>query len=421
LEVVPSVINKPSFMMPDTSGGQRILVINSGSSSIKYQLLRLPDEHLIAHGVLEDIGGSHSRFVLHRPDTRQPVCQHIMPIMDHCAAFRIMIQALGEFLNKKDEQGLAAIAHRVVHGGNRFVEPTLIDRTMLEALEGLSILAPLHNPANVQGIKDCLALFPGIPQVAVFDTAFHRTLPDYAYRYAIPDAWYRTYGIRRYGFHGCSHRYVAQKAAAYLNRPLAELNLITLHLGNGASVSAVEKGCCIDTSMGFTPLEGLMMGSRCGDIDASIPLYVQQISQLSADEVQTLLNYEAGLKGLAGTNDVRELLYREEQGDKNAALALAAYVYRIRKYIGAYSAVLGRLDVLVFTGGVGENAPDIRSRCCRNLDNLGIRIDAALNSAPINAGAAISSSDQFVQILVIPTNEELQIAYETWALLNSTN
>ncbi|MGR9115123.1 MAG: acetate/propionate family kinase [Gammaproteobacteria bacterium] len=390
----------------------RILVINSGSSSVKYQLLSLPAERVIAQGLVDDIGGGHSRHIRSGANISDSTVTGA--ISDHDRAFRIILQALSEPLHGRP---LAAIGHRVVHGGERFVEPTRIDRHVLAEINDLSVLAPLHNPGNVLGIRICLELFPEVPQVAVFDTTFHRTLPDYAYRYAIPDSWYRDYGIRRYGFHGSSHRYVAQKAAEFLKRPLAELNLITLHLGNGASVSAIENGRCVDTSMGFTPLEGLVMGSRCGDIDASIPLYIQQVGALSPEQVHGVLNHQAGLKGLAGTNDVRELLSRDERGDEAAALALAAYVYRIRKYIGAYSAVLGRLDALVFTGGVGEHAPKIRSRCCRNLELLGITIDDALNNEPVVPVAVVSRGGRPVRVLVICTNEELQIAYDAQSLL----
>lgn len=402
------------------AGEDRILVINSGSSSVKYQLLTLPGERVIARGFVEDIGGPHCRHVANGPGVTPPSLKAgpAEAIPDHYQAFDVIMRALTERLDGQGDRVLTAIGHRVVHGGERFVEPTPIDPAVLAEIEGLSALAPLHNPGNVLGIKVCLALFPAIPQVAVFDTAFHRTLPDYAYRYAIPEAWYRQYGIRRYGFHGSSHRFVAQKAAEFLHRPLTELNLITLHLGNGASVSAIEKGACVDTSMGFTPLEGLVMGSRCGDIDASIPLYLQQVGRLSTEQVHEALNHRAGLRGLAGTNDVRELLLRERRGDEAANLALAAYVYRIRKYIGAYAAVLGRLDAIVFTGGVGENAPEIRSRCCVNLERQGIGLDDALNDRSIGSMASVGDSGKPVQVLVIRTNEELQIAHETRALLH---
>lgn len=397
-----------------------ILVINSGSSSIKYQLLSLPTESLIAHGMVENIGGDHSRhkiFKTHISD-QEPEFKRDITIANHTEGFKLILQLLTEFLSSQKSQPLSAVGHRVVHGGELFVEPTLIDATVLEAIDRLSNLAPLHNPANVLGINVCLDLFPDIPHVAVFDTAFHQTIPDYAYRYAIPEHWYRDFGIRRYGFHGSSHRFVAQKVAAFLNRPLTELNLITLHLGNGASISALENGVCIDTSMGFTPLEGLIMGTRCGDIDASIPLYVQQVGRLSHDEVEHALNFDSGLKGLAGTNDVRELLSRNEEGDESAGLALETYSYRIRKYIGAYSAILGRVDAIVFTGGIGENSTEIRSRCCRQLQKLGISIDPTLNHQPVHSLAVINRTGEPVKIFVIRTNEELQIAHDVWSLLH---
>lgn len=398
------------------AGEDLILVINSGSSSVKYQLLTLPAERLLAHGIVEDIGGTHSRHLCDDADWDESDRRQV--IADHETAFRIIAGYLTERLNSSDQDTLTAIGHRVVHGGERFVEPVAVDRSVLAEIDHLAVLAPLHNPANVLGIKVCLDLFPNIPQIAVFDTAFHRTLPDHVYRYAVPESWYRDYGIRRYGFHGSSHRYVAQKAAEFLRRPLSSLNLITLHLGNGASVCAIGNGHCVDTSMGFTPLEGLVMGSRCGDLDASVPLYVQQVGHLSAEAVGDLLNHQAGLKGLAGTNDVRELLIGEAQGDSAAALALAAYVYRIKKYIGAYAAVLGRVDALVFTGGVGENAPVIRSRCCDRLDGLGIKIDEDLNQQALASVAEIGAAAAPVKLLAIRTNEELQIAYEVRALLS---
>ena len=401
------------------SGDDLILVINSGSSSIKYRLLALPSERVILHGVVDDIGGPRSRHVWHSAESTEQsaATESSQPISNHYQALAAILWTLEKWLNADDGRPLSAIGHRVVHGGERFVEPSLIDRTVVAAIENLSVLAPLHNPSNVLGIRACMELFPAIPQVAVFDTAFHRTIPDYAYRYAIPDVWYRDYGVRRYGFHGTSHRYVAQKAAEFLRRPLSELNLITLHLGNGASISAIENGVCVDTSMGFTPLEGLIMGSRCGDIDASIPLFVQQAGRLSPEAVHEILNHQAGLKGLAGTNDIRALLSRSRQGDEVAGLALAAYVYRVRKYVGAYSAVLGRLDGIVFTGGVGENASEIRRRCCRKLENLGITIDDERNARLVDSMASVGIVGGAVPVLVIRTNEELQIAHEVRGLL----
>lgn len=406
-------------MKRDQSVQDRILVINSGSSSIKYQLLVLPGERVVAHGVVENIGGAHSRHIDYTAGKQQPPRIRAIPIANHQQALSLISEFLADTVGRRQDRFLTAIGHRVVHGGESFIAPTLLEPSVVAAIDRLSVLAPLHNPANVQGMRVCLALFPEVPQVAVFDTAFHRTLPDYAYRYAVPRAWYRDYGIRRYGFHGTSHRFVAQAAAAVIKRPLAELNLITLHLGNGASVSAIENGECIDTSMGFTPAEGLIMGSRCGDIDATIPLYMQRAGGLNASEVDEVLNRQAGLTGLAGTNDVRGLLKRETQGDRDAALALAAYVYRIRKYIGAYAAALGRVDALVFTGGVGENSAQIRSRCCRKLQLLGIVLDETRNNRTVDSVARINVTEQPVQVLVIRTNEELQIAGEVRTLLNA--
>ncbi|MEX2208279.1 MAG: acetate kinase [Myxococcota bacterium] len=312
-----------------------------------------------------------------------------------------------------------AIGHRVVHGGERFREPTLVDAGVCRAIGELARLAPLHNPANLLGIEACLEAYPGVPQVAVFDTAFHHTLAPRAFRYAVPEDWYRL-GVRRYGFHGTSHGYVAERAAALLGRPLASLNLITLHLGNGASAAAIENGRCVDTSMGFTPLEGLVMGSRSGDLDPAVPLFVQRAQGLSADALEATLNQESGLRGLCGTNDVREILARETRGDERARLALEIYAYRIRKCIGAYTAVLDRVDALVFTGGVGENAARVRELACAGLARLGIALDAQRNREGAGEACEIGSLGSPVRVLVVRTDEELQIARETLATVRAS-
>jgi acetate kinase len=278
-------------------------------------------------------------------------------------------------------------------------------------------LAPLHNPANLTGIEICRKTFPSVPQVAVFDTAFHQTMPSRAFRYAVPETWYNRHGIRRYGFHGSSHRYVASRAAGYLQRPVEELKLITLHLGNGASAAAIQYGRSIDTSMGFTPLEGLVMGTRCGDLDAAIPLHLENVLGQSADELEEALNRDSGLKGLCGSNDLREVLAGEQAGDERARLALDIYCYRIRKYIGAYFVALDGLDALIFTGGVGENAPLIRWRVCKGLDKLGIAIDPEANDRILEEISDIGCSGHSVRVLAVRTNEELQIARETLSVL----
>jgi len=369
-----------------------VLVVNSGSSTVKYQVLAAETGRVVA-GSVEEVSGQ-----------------------GHREAFDRIAAAVRQGTSIGAGQ-LAAIGHRVVHGGERFRAPVRIDAAVCEAIRSLAVLAPLHNPANLLGIEVCLEAFPGVPQVAVFDTAFHQTLPPHAFRYAVPEAWYRELGVRRYGFHGTSHRYVAERAAEALGRPLAALNLITLHLGNGASAAAIQSGLCVDTSMGLTPLEGLVMGTRSGDLDPAVPLFVQRTAGLAAGAVEDALNEDSGLRGLAGTSDMRELLARAQAGDARAQLALETYGYRIRKYVGAYCAVLGRVDALVFTGGVGENAARVRSLACSGLEVLGIALDERANAAAAGALAEIGRPGMPVRTLVVRTNEELQIARETLATL----
>ena len=392
----------------------KILVVNSGSSSLKYQLFDMESRVALASGMAERIGDEGSRVVhRQREGVGQPVEVPAGYIPDHGAAIdRIATVARASGL-VEEGTSFGAIGHRVVHGGEAFREATLIDETVLEAIREQSRLAPLHNPANLLGIELALERQPGVPQVAVFDTAFHQTLPPKAYRYAIPEDWYASYRVRRYGFHGTSHAYVARQAAALLGRPIGQLNLITLHLGNGASACAVEGGCSVETSMGLTPLEGLVMGTRSGDLDPSVAGYIAGESGLSPDKVEAALNRESGLEGLCGASDLRNVLEHEASGDERAKLAVDVYVHRIRKYVGAYTAVLGRVDGLVFTAGVGENSPDIRQRVCDGLEGLGIRIDPARNSGDGDGPRAIHTDGGAVAILVVPTNEELEIAEQT--------
>lgn len=392
-----------------------ILVINSGSSTVKYQLLDIGTETVWIKGMLE-IGQAQGKHLYHWRDGSGQLHENRSVLQN--PTYSVCFAAIAKVFTTVKCPQPSAIGHRVVHGGEDFVIPTLITPEVLAKIEQLSQLAPLHNPANEQGICVCLDLFPNVPQVAVFDTAFHQTMPDYVYRYPLPDSWYSKYNIRRYGFHGSSHRYVSGKAAEFLQKPLESLNLITLHLGNGASIAAIEHGLCIDTSMGFTPLEGLMMGTRCGDIDPSIPLYMQQATNMSVVQVSDELNHHSGLLGLTGSQDMRELLNRSELGDQPSELAISMYCYRIKKYIGAYIAALGQVDALVFTGGVGENAADIRTRCCNDLNVFGIAIDHDLNRLPVDQISAISPAGHSLYVLVIRTNEELQIAQEVVALLN---
>jgi acetate kinase len=404
-----------------TQGGiPKVLVINCGSSSIKYGLFTMGPGRLLASGLLERIGESAS-LIRHRAENAQGELvesKREIKAPDHRAAFDHIAAILCSTFEFEGGDGPDAIGHRVVHGGEAFSASVVINRTVIDTIRKLIPLAPLHNPANLTGIEACREIYPSVPQVAVFDTAFHQTMPPYAYRYAIPDAWYSRYGIRRYGFHGSSHRYVASRAADYLQRSFKDLKLITLHLGNGASAAAIQHGRCIDTSMGFTPLEGLVMGTRCGDLDAAIPLYLENVINQSADELQETLNRDSGLKGLCGSNDLRDVLAGEQAGDERARLALEVYCYRIRKYIGAYFVALDGLDALVFTGGVGENAPLIRSRVCKGLEKLGIAIDSEANDRTLEEISEIGHSGNPVRVLAVHTNEELQIARETLSLLN---
>ncbi|MGD7035614.1 acetate/propionate family kinase [Methylotuvimicrobium buryatense] len=390
-----------------------ILVINSGSSSIKYRLIALPQEQVLADGLLERIGDQKSR-IIHRADDsgRLYEIKQSVAAADHHQAFKAVFEILGE------NCPVDAIGHRVVHGGDRFSGPALVDDDTIASMRALCRIAPLHNPVNLLGIESCLAHFPGVPQVAVFDTAFHQTMPPHAYRYAIPETWYSDYGIRRFGFHGTSHHYVARRAAEFIGKPFDRSHLITLHLGNGASATAIANGRSIDTSMGFTPLEGLVMGTRSGDLDPAIPLFVEQTENTDTNVIDRALNRESGLKGLCGTSDLRTVLEQTNAGDERARLALDLYCYRIKKYIGAYYAVLGEVDALVFTGGVGENAAEVRRLACEGLSRLGITIDEAANSDVTGAIAEIGHPESRTRILVIKTDEELQIARETMVVLD---
>ena len=363
----------------------------------------------VASGLIEGIGEAESTLHFEYHEQTDLSQQHIA---NHHAAFTALFTALktAEILDISSD--LLAIGHRVVHGGEHFTRPTLITVKVLEALSSLNRLAPLHNPANLLGIETCLTLAPEIPNVAIFDTAFHSTLPPAAFLYALDKKFYKEAQVRRYGFHGTSHHYVAQKAAEFLQRPLNTLNLITLHLGNGASACAIEAGESVDTSMGFTPLEGLVMGTRSGDLDPAIVTYLMRHQELSGNEVETLLNKQSGLKGLCGDNDMRHIIRRADDGDTEAQTALELFCYRLKKYIGAYTAVLGEVDAIVFTGGIGEHAPLVRAKALEGLDEtLGIALDLQRNTG--NDKTAVHLPTSRTKILVIPTNEELQIAQET--------
>lgn len=390
----------------------QILVLNSGSSSIKFRLFDMADRSGRAWGYVDRIGEAESRVVL-TLGAGEPGSgtDETGPVHDHAAGFERIAAAL-EHAGVLEDQPLDAVGHRVVHGGESFSEPAVIDESVLATIRENIPLAPLHNPANMVGIEVARERFRGVPQVAVFDTAFHQTMPEFAYRYAVPDSLYRRHRVRRYGFHGTSHRYVRARVAEHLGRQLDDLNAVILHLGNGASATAVREGRSVDTSMGLTPLEGLIMGTRSGDVDPALHAFLARNAGLSLDEIDALLNRDSGLKGLCGSNDLREIHKQAEAGDKAAALALDMYCYRIRKYLGAYTAVLGRVDAIAFTAGVGENDARIRERCCQDLGHLGIDIDPALNAAAAGGIAPIHAPSSRVAILVVATNEELQIAHE---------
>jgi len=393
----------------------KILVINSGSSSIKYQLFDMSDKSVLAAGLLEQIGESESRLT-HNTRNTQGVTDKIVKtqtVEEHQSGFRLIGAVLNESGAMRDSGELYGIGHRVVHGGEKFREPTVINREVIETIRRLIPLAPLHNPPNLLGIEVALKAAPQVPQVAVFDTAFHQSIPPWAFRYALPQNLYEDHHVRRYGFHGTSHYYVAKQAARHLNRPLDSLNFITLHLGNGASVTAIENGKSVDTSMGMTPLEGLIMGTRSGYIEPAIIFYLGSQVVYAADEVESMLNKQSGLRGICGVNDMREIGRLAGNGDKTAKLAIEMYCYRIKKYIGAYYAALGRVDALVFTGGIGENAADIRSRCCEGLSRLAIEVDDKKNVRPTGGILEIQGPKTPLKILVIPTNEELEIAEQT--------
>lgn len=393
----------------------KILVINSGSSSIKYRLFDMSTKTVLASGLVEQIGEEQSRLTHQTRNARGNMDEIVKTdtIVEHREGFELLGAALSESGALKDTKELFGIGHRVVHGGEEFRKPTLINQKVIDTIRRLSPLAPLHNPANLLGIEVARQSAPDVPQVAVFDTAFHQSLPEYSYQYAIPQDLYETHQVRRYGFHGTSHSYVARQAAKMLSHPLDALNLITLHLGNGASAAAVKSGKSIDTSMGMTPLEGLIMGTRSGDIDPAIIFYLKRKTGLARDDVETILNKRSGLKGICGVNDMREVEKRSGEGDSRAQLAIEMVCYRIKKYIGAYYAVLGRLDALVFTAGIGEKSPLIRAGSCRGMTHLGIEVDPEKNKNASKEAFDIQSENSTVKILVIPTNEEYEIAKQT--------
>ncbi|MEV6856009.1 acetate kinase [Streptomyces microflavus] len=412
----PSVSDHESTAAPVEP--HRVLVLNSGSSSVKYQLLDMRDRSRLASGLVERIGEETSRLV-HTPLTgggAEPR-ERTGRIPNHEAALKAAAEELTADGLGLDSPELAAIGHRVVHGGLKFSAPTVITDEVLKEIERLVPVAPLHNPANITGIRTAQALRPDLPQVAVFDTAFHTTMPESAARYAIDVETADAHRIRRYGFHGTSHAYVSRKTAELLGKAPEDVNVIVLHLGNGASASAVAGGRCVETSMGLTPLEGLVMGTRSGDIDPAVVFHLKRVAGMSTDEIDVLLNKRSGLVGLCGDNDMREIRRRIEEGDEQAALAFDIYIHRLKKYIGAYAAVLGRVDAVAFTAGVGENSAPVREAAIAGLEEFGLAVDADLNAVRSGAPRLISPEYARVAVAVVPTDEELEIADQTFALV----
>jgi acetate kinase len=393
----------------------KVLVLNAGSSSIKYQVFDKENFLMLCHGVLERIGKPESRlrhkWLREKGTYEESVQQQTIP--DYKAGLEWIISTAAKTCGMNDATEIFGIGHRVVHGGKAFNEPTLIDSVVVETIRSTIPLAPLHNPENLMVIEVALEKYPSVPQVAIFDTAFHQTMPGHSYLYALPYKFHSEHHIRRYGFHGTSHLYVAKQAASHLNKPLHALNLITLHLGNGASATAIRKGKSVDTSMGMTPLEGLIMGTRCGDLDPSIHFYLTRTKGLTVKQMESLFNEQSGLKGVCGTNDMREIERHAGEGNSRAKLAIDMYCYRIKKYIGAYFAVLGQIDALIFTGGIGENSALIRKLSCDTLSALGIAIDNKKNKSSSGRLSEIQRDGSDIKVLVVPTNEELEIALQT--------
>lgn len=396
----------------------KILVINAGSSSLKFQLYSMENEAVLAKGKVERIG-MDSAIASFEPDGK-PEIREVSEILEHTSAIRKVLDMLvhKQYGVLGSIQDIDAVGHRVVHGGESFSGSVLVDEDVKREIKRLFDLAPLHNPAHMLGIHAVEANMPEVPQVVVFDTAFHQTMPPQSYLYPIPMVLYKKHKIRRYGFHGTSHAYVSERAAMLLQKPLQELKLISCHIGNGASCTAVMNGKSYDTSMGMTPLEGLMMGTRSGDIDPAIVPYAMGKEDLTLGEVNSMLNKHSGLMAISGiSSDMREILESMEAGDKNAALAFEMYEYRLRKYIGAYAAAMNGLDAIVFTAGVGENSPALRKAVCTNLTFLGVELDEQANAARSPEDRRISTERSRVQVLVIPTNEELVIARDTHQLI----
>ncbi len=396
----------------------KILVLNCGSSSIKYALYNMDDKSVMTSGGAERVGldGAFVKVKLANGEKKQ--IMHDIPEHTEGVKFIFTLLTDPEIGVIKDLKEIDAVGHRMVHGGEKFNKSVLLTDEVLEAFEACNDLAPLHNPANLKGVHAVSELMPGLPQVGVFDTAFHQTMPQYAYMYAIPYELYEKYGVRRYGFHGTSHRYVSQRVCDFLGVKAEDQKVITCHIGNGGSVAAVKCGKCIDTSMGLTPLEGLMMGTRSGDIDGGAISFIQKKLALDADGISDLLNKKSGVMGITGiSSDMREIDDASNKGDKKAILALDMYFYRIKKYVGAYAAAMGGADIIVFTAGVGENQWNMREAVCHDMEWMGVKIDTEINKTVRGTETVISTPDSKVKVVVIPTDEELMIASDTMALL----
>ncbi len=396
----------------------KVLVLNCGSSSIKYKLFDMDHKAVIAQGGIEKIGLPDSFLKLTLPNGEKKILEKNIP--EHTVGVEFILNTLvsPEYGAIKSLDEINAVGHRMVHGGEKFSESVLLTKEVLDAFTACNDLAPLHNPANLKGVRAIEAILPNVPQIGVFDTAFHQTMPDYAYMYAVPYELYEKYGVRRYGFHGTSHRYVSKRVCEFLGIQPEGTKIITCHIGNGGSISAIKDGKCVDTSMGLTPLEGLMMGTRSGDIDGGAVTFIMEKEHLDAAGVSSLLNKKSRVLGIFGkSSDMRDLENAVAAGDPKAVLAENMYFYRIKKYIGAYAATLGGVDVIVFTGGVGENQASVRWGACSGLEFMGVKLDAEKNKVR-GEEAVISTDDSKVKVVVIPTDEELMIASDTMAILN---
>lgn len=396
----------------------KILVLNCGSSSIKYALYNMDDKSVMTSGGAERVGLDGAFVKVKLPGGEKKQIMHDIPEHTEGVKFIFSLLTDPEIGVIKDLKEIDAVGHRMVHGGEKFNKSVLLTEEVLKAFEECSDLAPLHNPANLKGVRAVQELMPGLPQVGVFDTAFHQTMPDYAYMYAIPYELYEKYGIRRYGFHGTSHRYVSHRVCDFLGVKPEEKRIITCHIGNGGSVAAVKFGKCMDTSMGLTPLEGVMMGTRSGDIDGGAVSFIEKKLGLDADGISNLLNKKSGVYGITGiSSDMREIEAAEKAGNPKAILAQNMYNYRIKKYIGAYAAAMGGVDIIVFTAGVGENQSGMRAGACEGLEWMGVKLDLEKNEQIHGEEAVISTPDSRVKVVVIPTDEELMIATDTMNLL----